>query len=367
MENCVDLEGEVWKPIPVIKELEGYLASNLGRVKRFNHKHGYFVECNQHRDSNGYRRIIRFLNGKSRFYSIHRLVALAFLPYEHLEQKECHKNSLDGIGLVPNHKNSQKDDNRAENLEWTDNPGNIRDAYQQRLLKTSYPIEVLDLTTGITTSYISIVETAKALNLKTNAKTIIFNSTTDKPYLGRYVFTVDKEDYVRNHSKVKSKPIMVYDYVTRVITIYELLMEVEGVTGIVVNTIKSRVKIPHDKRPNNLLAGYEFYYVNDFDENNPFEWRDFTPEYALESREFYRKCIQNGTNTFSIETEVLDVTTGMIETFKSLKQATQKYGLDYPGLKQIVRKNRKQNIPLRVYKGYIFRQTGDSRDWKYCK
>lgn len=366
-ELCADLEGEIWKPIPVITDLKDYLASNLGRVKKFNHKHGYYVLCNQHRDTNGYRRIVRCVNSVSRYYSVHRLVALAFLPYDHLEQKECHKNSLDGIGLVPNHKDGNKIDNRVENLVWTDNEGNSRHAQENRLIKTSYPVNVLDLTTGKTSHYNSITEVSVALNLGSNAKPIIFNTTMDNPYMGRYVFTVDEKEYVRNHNKTNSKPIMVYDYVTKTITIYELMMEVERVTGVIANTIKSRAKIDPNKRPNNLIAGYEFYYVSDFDKDRPFEWRDFTSDEAKESRDFYHKCIQNGTNMFSKETEVMNVATRTVEVFQSLKQAAKKYGLDYPGLKQVVRKNRNPDIPLRVYQGYIFRQTGDNRDWLYCK
>ena len=85
------------------------MASNLGRIKRlkrivnkrtFNEKilkpclnpHGYEEVC------------ISILGNKSN-YRVHRLVAEAFL--ENKENKPC-----------VNHKNSNKSDNRLENLEW---------------------------------------------------------------------------------------------------------------------------------------------------------------------------------------------------------------------------------------------------------
>jgi hypothetical protein len=56
-------------------------------------------------DNNGYARFGIYLNGKVKRFTVHRLVAAAFI--ENPEKKPC-----------VNHKNGEKYDNNVENLEW---------------------------------------------------------------------------------------------------------------------------------------------------------------------------------------------------------------------------------------------------------
>jgi hypothetical protein len=104
---------EIWKDI---KGFEGrYQVSNMGRVRsldrtdidcrgRIRHTKGMVLKdsFNDH----GYYRV-SLSDGHRNYthYEVHRLVALHFVP----GYKE---------GLVVNHKNEIKTDNRAENLEW---------------------------------------------------------------------------------------------------------------------------------------------------------------------------------------------------------------------------------------------------------
>lgn len=102
---------EIWKDIP---HYEGkYQVSNLGRVwsiVRQQYK-------SQRLDKDGYYRVeLVAKNGKVITEHVHRLVALAFLPRE------------EGKNIV-NHLNSNRQDNRVENLEWTDVKGNNRHGY----------------------------------------------------------------------------------------------------------------------------------------------------------------------------------------------------------------------------------------------
>ena len=57
---------------------------------------------------------------------------------------------------------------------------------------TSHPhaikLEVLDLETNISTTYFSVREAAKALNLEPSIISNYFNRKQIKPYKGRYVF-----------------------------------------------------------------------------------------------------------------------------------------------------------------------------------
>lgn len=103
---------EVWKDV---KDFEGrYQVSNMGRVRSLDRwsltEHPYFIKGMMLKLSpnkgRGYLRVS--LSGGHRnykHYEVHRLVALHFVP----GYKE---------GLIVNHKNEIKTDNRAENLEW---------------------------------------------------------------------------------------------------------------------------------------------------------------------------------------------------------------------------------------------------------
>lgn len=109
---------EKWAPI---KKFEGYYeVSNLGRVRSLDRKMiikgnggGYYEGIRRgkilkQRDSNvGYLRVYlsSVKNGISRSYSVHRLVAEAFIPGG-------------GKRKQVNHKDENKHNNIADNLEW---------------------------------------------------------------------------------------------------------------------------------------------------------------------------------------------------------------------------------------------------------
>lgn len=101
------------------RDIEGfngrYAVSNYGRVRQVsipkgrewgNRKAVQEKIINQ-RSSNGYHRVsLQDCNGKYRSYSVHRLVAMAFIP------------NPDDLPQV-NHLNEDKSDNRVCNLEWS--------------------------------------------------------------------------------------------------------------------------------------------------------------------------------------------------------------------------------------------------------
>jgi hypothetical protein len=84
-------------------EIEGYpnyLIYPDGRV--FSKKRNIFLKLGY---CNGYHSIMLFNNKNKQKYTVHRLVAIHYIP------------NLNNLPFV-NHKNGIRDDNRVENLEW---------------------------------------------------------------------------------------------------------------------------------------------------------------------------------------------------------------------------------------------------------
>ena len=102
---------EVWKPIPGYNGR--YEISNLGRVKSYaqDRKNGKIKTGNP--TFKGYRTCaLRTERGVPKIYPVHRLVAAAFIP------------NPDNLPQV-NHKDEDKANNRADNLEWCTNEYNV--------------------------------------------------------------------------------------------------------------------------------------------------------------------------------------------------------------------------------------------------
>ena len=135
---------EVWKDV---KGFEGrYQVSNLGRVRSLdmvlegkNWKSPYPFEYQRsgkvlksQKKRNGYYYVCLMNNGKPKYFLIHRLVALAFIP---------NPNKLPCI----NHKDEDKANNVVSNLEWCDRIYNLTHdgAVERRTMAVSRPIEQL--------------------------------------------------------------------------------------------------------------------------------------------------------------------------------------------------------------------------------
>lgn len=98
---------EIWKDI---KDYEGlYQISNLGRIKSLPKIKGRALTSEKILSpvigNRGYKMIFLYKNGNKKRYSLHRLIAIAFIE---------NKNNKPYI----NHKDGNKLNNSIENLEW---------------------------------------------------------------------------------------------------------------------------------------------------------------------------------------------------------------------------------------------------------
>lgn len=123
------------------RDIEGYegkyMVSSLGRVKSMSYnKTGKEKIRKQVKNRNGYLQVALCKNGKMCMKSVHRLVAIAFIP---------NPKNLPQV----NHKDENKENNCVSNLEWISQKDNLNygTARERTTKKISKP--VLCVETGV--------------------------------------------------------------------------------------------------------------------------------------------------------------------------------------------------------------------------
>lgn len=174
----MDLKKE-WKEI---KGYEGkYIVSNYGEIislprYKNNHSKKQYVEPKEiptyTNSTNGYVYVALYKDGRMRNLRLHRLVAEAFV------KRETNKNQI-------NHIDGNKQNNRADNLEWCTSQENIRHAYNMGLKnndKQKIKVNQYDLKGNLINSFNSISEASKITGYSMGSISLCLNDKRKTAY-----------------------------------------------------------------------------------------------------------------------------------------------------------------------------------------
>ena len=125
------MTSEEWKDID---GFPGYQASSLGNIRSFRDYHGNITKIPRMlkfniNDDGYYELTLYTIDHRKATRRVHRLIAITFLGNH--------------PGLVVNHKNTNKLDNRVDNLEWVTSKQNSTLAAEAGLYKTK-PVRIVE-------------------------------------------------------------------------------------------------------------------------------------------------------------------------------------------------------------------------------
>ncbi len=158
-ERWID-ESEIDEKILQIKNSNKYYVSENGNIYKQNKRYPNLFLKKKKFISHGYAYTSIEIDGELKSRRIHREVAKAFIP-----------NDSDEKNIV-GHKNNIKDDNRVENLYWTDTSENTKKAFDDGLAHNDKSFKdsqsIIVAATNLDTGIMSIFGSIKECAAKTN-------------------------------------------------------------------------------------------------------------------------------------------------------------------------------------------------------
>jgi hypothetical protein len=192
-------------------------------------------------------------------YGVHCLVCLTFHG----------KPPNNGKRYEVNHKDGNKHNNHADNLEWSTRSENTLHALQSGLRKDNIPLTIVNVLTGEETTYYAIIEASRKLNIPRATIYKLMAKHQKIPYEAKWLFKFDKERFGlvirKNVGSIHAKC-----YKTGKIFIGDSANEMSLFLGISANQVMTTKR----NFPNGRLVSH--FFVRDSSIVDP--WPEFTEE-----------------------------------------------------------------------------------------
>jgi hypothetical protein len=177
----ISLPLEIWKPFKM-HEAINYFVSTEGRfasVKK-NSKGNWIVKIlTPYLNYGDYQRIETKILKHRTSYSLHRVVLSTFNPHPNQDN------------LQVNHKDSNKHNNRLENLEWCTPKENAKHAKEHKLYSKRKRVYQYDLDGNFIAEYNSMAEAHKVLNI-THSQAIKLCAQNKRKVAHGYIWKFEK-------------------------------------------------------------------------------------------------------------------------------------------------------------------------------
>lgn len=290
-------DGDEWRSIPTF---ERYLVSARGLV--FDTKLGRVMKQSNSPTSKGSYKLVSLKSdivGRFIPMLVHRLVCMAFhgLP--------------SGDSKFVNHKDGDKHNNHADNLEWVTRNENLEHSYDAGLRSENRPVYVVDLETGERVRYRSMTSAVAQFGFTSKEGWRVVMRHRDIPYQDRYLFQFDSEAVVKPSERSFVRDIVVRDYRDNQVYIFSDSAQAALKTGIDRNTILWHLR----RKDIKMFRGHCFQYMDSFR-----AWPEFSQAKIEASLRFEGS---------GYPIEVINTTTQEKKIYKSINAFAEEIG-EYP-------------------------------------
>ena len=261
---------EIWKDV---KGFEGrYKVSNLGRVRSLDwsrHK-GRVLKLKISRRWGYYRLNLAHADGYIKSVSVHRIVAIAFIPNPDNLPEVNHKDENKLNNVVYFNPDGSIDTERT-NLEWCTSLYNLR--YGTRVERVNKlvneprmrPVNQYDFDGELINTYPSVAEASKAIGVNTRTMSSIcgkIGAHSTHGYIFRYADDdspwIDYDEKICTGNNERKRAVVQYDLNGTFIKRYESVSEASRCTGISRSWIQG---ICNPNKSDKSAHGYIFRYL----------------------------------------------------------------------------------------------------------